>query len=157
MSTENISKGNDFTVIQGDRSYGGAKSTRFNIDGDTGEIRQAGATFSEAIKADARAWLIADPGNAKAIPVTQSGVVALKSAGAETRTLARPTFVGQQLLLVVDTYVGNIVITASAGVNAAGNTALTFGAAGRCLKLEGATIAGALAWRIVGNDGVTLA
>ena len=46
---------------------------------------------------------IPDPGDAGAIPVAQSGYVPIVTAGSETRTLAIPTFVGQELLLFIKT------------------------------------------------------
>lgn len=113
-------------------------------------------TFAGKIAATASAWAITDPGNAGAIPVTSSGVCAMTSAGAETRTLAIPTFVGQQLTLICDTYVGNIVVTSAQAINQAGNTTMTFGAAADYIKLEAATVGGALRWRVAANDGTTL-
>ena len=72
---------------------------------------------------------IADPGTGAAIPVTQSGVCAITTAGAETNTLAIPTFIGQRIVLVCDTYaVGDRVITVAAAFNVANITILTFGA-----------------------------
>jgi hypothetical protein len=47
--------------------------------------------------------LIADPGNAGAIPVTRSGHVEIVTAAAETRTLAAPSFNGQLLLISMKT------------------------------------------------------
>lgn len=113
-------------------------------------------TFAGKIAATASAWAITDPGNAGAIPVTSSGVCAMTSAGAETRTLAIPTFVGQQLTLICDTYVGNIVVTSAQAINQAGNTTMTFGAAADYIKLEAATVGGALRWRVAANDGTAL-
>lgn len=112
--------------------------------------------FGKKIQATATAWTIADPGNAGAIPVTASGVCALTSAGAETRSLAIPTFMGQRLSLICDTYVGNIVVTSAQAINQAGNTVLTFGAARDYIALEGVTVGGALRWQVLGNDGVAL-
>lgn len=99
---------------------------------------------------------ITDPGNAGAIPVTVSGVCAMTSAGAETRTLAIPTYLGQQIALIDDTHVGNIVITSAQAVNQAGNTTLTFGAAADACVLTAMTVGGALRWRVTANDGVAL-
>lgn len=99
---------------------------------------------------------IADPGNAGAISVKQSGVCAMTSAGAETRTLAVPSFIGQEISLIDDTHVGNIVVTVAAAVNQAGNTILTFGAAEDACTLKAMTVGGSLVWRIMGNDGVAL-
>lgn len=98
----------------------------------------------------------ADPGNAGAIPVTSTGSCALTSAGAETRTLAIPTFAGQRLLLHCDVYVGNIVVTASQAINQTGNTILTFGAARDNCELVAITVGGALRWQVAYNDGVAL-
>lgn len=99
---------------------------------------------------------ITDPGDAGAIPVTASGVCAMTSAGAETRTLAIPTFIGQRLVLVADTYVGDIVVTAAAAVNVANNNTLTFGAASEACELVAVTVGGSLVWQVGWNDGVGL-
>lgn len=104
-----------------------------------------------------RLQTIADPGNAAAIPVTNSGSVAITTAAAETGTLADPTYMGQTLSLFCDTYaVGDRVITAASRINQAGNTIMTFGAVGDFIKLEAITIGGALKWQVVSNDGVAL-
>lgn len=112
--------------------------------------------YGVKVQATAAAWTIADPGNAGAIVVTASGVCMLTSAGAETRTVAIPTFVGQTLDIIVDTYVGDIVITFSQRINAALNTIGTFGVVGDYLGLVGVTIGGALRWQVRSNDGVAL-
>jgi len=97
---------------------------------------------------------ITDPGDAGAIPVTTSGVCAMTStAGAgETRTLAIPSFIGQQLVLTLDVDGGDVVITAASTVDGTNDT-LTFDAAGETLILVGTQIAGVLAWRIAENIG----
>lgn len=100
--------------------------------------------------------VIADPGDGQAIPVTSSGTCALVTAGAETRTLAIPTFRGQRLLLFMDTDGGNGVVTVASPVNEAGNNTLTFDDVGETIELVGITIGGTLAWRIAANDGVGL-
>jgi predicted RecA/RadA family phage recombinase len=99
---------------------------------------------------------ITDPGNAGAIPITGSGVCAMTSAGAETRTLAAPTYLGQQLALILDTRVGDVVVTCATTVNQTGNNTLTFGAAADACLLVAMSIGGDLRWRIMGNDGVAL-
>lgn len=96
----------------------------------------------------------ADPGNAGAIEASRSATVMMTSAGAETRTLAIPTFVGQTLRLVDAVHVGNIVVTASFRINQAGNTIMTFGAVGDFIELVAVTIGGALRWQVSGNDAV---
>lgn len=100
---------------------------------------------------------INDPGNAGAIPVLDSGSVSLVSAGAETRTLAIPTFAGQILNLYMNTDGGDIVVTSAAGINQAANTLITFNDIGDSLVLIGITSGGLLRWRVLQADGVVLA
>lgn len=100
--------------------------------------------------------LITDPGNAGAIPVTDDGSVQLVTTGAQTRTLAAPTYVGQMLALSMKTDGGDCVVTASAGVNQTGNNTLTFNDAGDTLVLIGIESGANKRWRVVSNDGVTL-
>ena len=80
----------------------------------------------------------------------------MTSAGAETRTIAIPTFIGQEIALIDDTHVGNIVVTAAAAINQAGNTIMTFGAVKDMIVLTAMTVAGALVWRVTANDGCSL-
>lgn len=101
---------------------------------------------------------IVDPGTGVAIPVTASGSMAITQNGAETNTLANPTFMGQTISLFVDTDTsGQRVVTAAARVNQPGNTVMTFTSVGAFIKLEAITIAGALRWQVVAFEGVTLA
>lgn len=99
---------------------------------------------------------ITDPGDAGAVPVTGDGVCAMTSAGAETRTIAAPGYLGQEISLIDDTHVGNIVVTSATAVNQAGNNTLTFGAAADACTLKAMTVGGSLVWRITLNDGVAL-
>ncbi len=100
--------------------------------------------------------VVADPGTGAAIPVTLSGSVAIVTAGAETNTLAAPTYVGQTLVLYTDTYVGDRVVTVAAAFNVANNTILTFGAATEACQLIGVELGGVLIWQLTWNDGVGL-
>lgn len=115
-------------------------------------------TWNGPQAASATANLIADPGGANAaIPVTRSGVCAITTAGAETNTLAAPTFIGQELCIICDVYaVGDRVITAASAINQAGNTIMTFGAVKDMIVLKGMQVAGVKVWRVVANDGVAL-
>ncbi len=114
-------------------------------------------TFGGKIVASASAHVIADPGTGQAIPVTTSGVCMITTAAAETNTLAIPTFVGQRLAIICDTYaVGNRVITSAQAINQAGNTILTFGAAADMIELTAMKVGGALRWRVTALDGVAL-
>ena len=101
------------------------------------------------------ATTIADPGASGAIPVTSSGHVDIVTAGAETRTIAAPTFAGQGLLLSAKTIVGTATVTVSNIFDGTNNTvALT--AAGQSIEFR-ATVSGAsLVWALVFNRGTTL-
>ncbi|MBR9800266.1 DUF2190 family protein [bacterium] len=99
---------------------------------------------------------ISDPGDGEAIPVTHSGTVPLVSAGAETRTLADPTFLGQQLSLCFKTDGGDAVVTSASGVNQTGNNTLTFADAGDVIVLVAIESGANLRWRVLANDGVAL-
>lgn len=59
MSTEIISQDNDFTIVKLDRSFGGARTEVFKIDGTTGAVTGAdgapiggGASFDGALDGD---------------------------------------------------------------------------------------------------------
>lgn len=99
---------------------------------------------------------IADPGDAGAVPVTNSGYCPLVSAGAETRTVAAPSAPGQMLLLYCKTYVGAITVTIAATVNQTGNNTLVFGVQDDSIMLVAIESGAALEWRIAYNDGVVL-
>jgi hypothetical protein len=101
--------------------------------------------------------VIADPGTGQAIPVTQNGYVPIVTAGAETNTLAIPTFKGQRITLTCDTHVGgDRVVTSAQRINQAGNTVMTFNTAADTIELVAITVAGALRWQVAFNEGVTL-
>ena len=72
-----------------------------------------------------------DPGASGTITVDRSPhVVALVSAAAETRTLARPTKVGAQVFLWMKTDGGDITLTVTGGYNEDADTSFTFDDAG---------------------------
>lgn len=92
-----------------------------------------------------------------AIPVTHSGSFPITQNGAETNTLADPTFLGQTISIFVDTDTsGARVITAASRINQAGNVTITLTEVGDFIKLEAITIGGALKWQVVANDGASL-
>ena len=99
---------------------------------------------------------LTDPGNAGAIPVTKSGSVPIVTAGAETRTLAIPTAIGQTLSIIMKTDGGDCVVTVASAINQAGNTIITLGDAGDNIHLIGVHTGTALAWRVLSNDGAAL-
>ena len=115
-----------------------------------------GGTTWAAVDSRTAMATLADPGDAAAIPVTRSASIAITTAGPETNTLAIPTFIGQQLALICDVYVGDRVITSAQAINQAANTIMTFGAAADMIVLQAMQVGGALRWRVVANDGVAL-
>ena len=114
------------------------------------------ATYT--LLAGGTATVIADPGTGVAIPVTQSGFCDLTvGTGAETNTMAIPTFLGQQISIVNGTNGGGTrTVTVAQAINQAGNTKMAFGAAADAITLTAFSIAGALRWRVTYNDGVAL-
>jgi hypothetical protein len=99
---------------------------------------------------------VADPGNGLAIPVVESGFVPLVTGGAETRTIAAPSFVGQELELFLKTDGGDCVITVATGVNQTGNTTITFNDAGDVVVLRAIQSGANLRWRVLLNDTCAL-
>lgn len=99
---------------------------------------------------------ITDPGDAGAIPVTASGSCAMTTAGTETRTLARPTNVGDMLSLFIDTDGGQATITVTGGVNQTGNNTIVMAQAGDHIVLVGISVGGTKRWSVVSNDGCAL-
>jgi len=122
--------------------------------------RQAAVIVCEGTTASVligpRSSLVADPGNAGAIPVTASGYCPIVTAGSETRTLAAPQFPGQTLDLYIDTDGGTCVITASLAINQTGNNTITMADVGDFIRLVGVTRAGVLRWQVAANDGAAL-
>ena len=99
---------------------------------------------------------IADPGDGNAIPVTKSGSVPITTGGAETRTIAIPGLAGITIVISVDVYVGDCVITVAAAINQTGNNTITMNTAGDTIVLTAVQVASALVWRMVVNDGCSL-
>jgi len=99
---------------------------------------------------------IADPGDAGAIPVAHSGTVAIVTEGAETRTLAVPTFIGQELLIYFEEDGGDAVLTVAEAINATGNNTVTFSGEGDFVRLIAIkTDTDGLLWRVSAIDGAT--
>lgn len=96
--------------------------------------------------------LILDPGDAGAIPVDRSGMCALVTGGAETRTLAAPTSIGREIVLYLKTDGGNCVITCATTVNSAGNTTITFDTVREALRLIAVESDSTLVWVVTGGD-----
>lgn len=98
---------------------------------------------------------IDDPGDAAAIPVTNSGHVDIVTgAGGETNTLDAPTFNGQMLQLNLKTDGGgDRVITCATTVDQVGNNTITLGAAGDSVVLVGKTNGANKRWSVAIDDG----
>lgn len=101
-----------------------------------------------------------DPGTGVAVPVPNSwhaSVPLTIGAGAETNTLAAPAFVGQVMTITADVVgAGTRAITASAAINQAGNTIMTFAQVRDSITLKGVQVAGVKVWQVISNDGVAL-
>jgi predicted RecA/RadA family phage recombinase len=108
-------------------------------------------TVHNALTAD-----LTDPGAAGAIPVTDSGHCDIVTTGAETRTLAAPTYLGQLLLVSLKTDGGNCVITCATTVNQTGNNTITLDDAGDAILLVAKANGANKRWSVVSNDGCTL-
>lgn len=94
--------------------------------------------------------LIADPGDAGAIPANRSGYCPLTSGGAETRTLAAPAKANQKLFIYMAVDGGDIVLTCATGFDEGGDTEETFANAGELLALYSVeATAGVYRWRRV--------
>lgn len=100
--------------------------------------------------------VITDPGNAGAIPVVGSGYCPIVTAGAETRTLAAPSYAGQMLLLSMKTDGGDAVITCSTTLNETGNNTITFADTGDSIMLFAVEEGANLRWRCPVSDGHSL-
>ena len=91
-----------------------------------------------------------DPGNAGSISVdrTPAYVPLVSGAGAETRTLARPTREGAELTLCMDTDGGgDITLTVTGGYNEAGSTTFVFANAGEFAKFTACKSGATYFWR----------
>jgi predicted RecA/RadA family phage recombinase len=99
---------------------------------------------------------ITDPGASGAIPVTAGGYVNIVTAGAETRTLAAPSYRGQLLSIAMKTDGGDCVITCATTVNQTANNTITLNDAGDHVLLIAKQNGNNLRWSVVANDGATL-
>lgn len=99
--------------------------------------------------------LYPDPGTAGTITVDRSpcNVLLTSGAGAETRTLARPTAVAARAKLVFKTDGGgDITLTVTGGYNEAGTTTFVFANAGEFMLLEAGFDGTNYYWRQVANS-----
>lgn len=99
---------------------------------------------------------ITDPGDAGAIPVTASGYVPLVTGAGETRTLAAPSFISQEIVLYMKTDGGNCVVTCATTINETGNNTITFANTGEAVRLYAVEEGATLRWRMATADGAAL-
>lgn len=99
-----------------------------------------------------RAEQALDRGNASTIICDRSPMyVGLISAGAETRTLGRPTNVGEIITLVHKTDGGDITLTVTGGYNENGDTTFTFSDPGQFAMFVSGYDGTSFFWRMFAN------
>lgn len=99
---------------------------------------------------------IADPGNAGAISVVRSGYCPIVTAGSETRTLAAPTSIGQEITLYIKTDGGTAVVTVASAINQTGNNTITMADVRDVIVLRAIESGSSKVWMVVANDGAAL-
>ena len=133
-------------------AVGAAAETAETVRVDLVGVASVTNTIHNALTA-----VLADPGNAGAIPVADSGHCDIVTTGAQTRTLAAPDNIGQLLLLSMKTDGGDCVIAVATGINQTGNNRITMNDAGDSILLVGIASGANKLWRVAANDGCTLA
>jgi len=171
MSVANVrSKWSSGNLIFTERVAGNGAQIIFGEDASGLDVKLFGATSGAYVLWDESAnslspsgsatirpfQSITDPGDAGTIPVTVSGYCPIVTAGAETRTLASPTFVGQELLLYMKTDGGNGVVTCATTLNEAGNNTITFANTGETVRLSAVEEGANLRWRAAVADPTTI-
>jgi len=116
------------------------------------------ATGALTLAADEKnlTFLLADVASGQALPVTSTGHVEIVSTGADTRTLAAPTYIGQMLLLSHKTDGGSCVITCATTINDSANNTITMTDVGEAILLVAKANGANKRWMVVSNDGCTL-
>lgn len=110
------------------------------------------SAHNAAIELHSRYLQVADPGNAGTITIDRNlAYVPLVSAGAETRTLARPTAEGVRCTLAMKTDGGDITVTVTGGLNESGDTTFVFSDAGQFADFVSCEAGGSFFWRKVSD------
>jgi predicted RecA/RadA family phage recombinase len=144
------------TATSAGNTYMGKTTEHAAADDPTVNVLLGGDEYASITQHEMLSAIIADPGNAGAIPVTGSGHVDIVTAGAETRTLAAPSFLGQMLLVSMKTDGGDCVITCATTVNQTGNNTITLNDAGDAVLLQAKANGANKRWSVVSNDGGAL-
>lgn len=143
------------TTAEGNSFFGFAAAGAVATDETVSVRKVLVASVSNTVHNEV-SYAITDPGDAGAIPVTESGHCSIITAAAETRTLAAPSYAGQMLSLALKTDGGDCVVTCATGVNQTGNNTITLNDAGDSILLVGIESGSDKRWRVVANDGCTL-
>lgn len=132
-----------------------AGSDAIEDDGDNYGTDTIDGAFEEL--GDFKPRVIADPGDAGAIPADRSGVCPITTGGTgETRTLADADQVGLELTLVHDVDDGGAaVVTVASAFNENGDTTITLDDAGEAAHLRAVQVGGSPVWRAIALDGAT--
>lgn len=102
--------------------------------------------------------LLADPGDAGTITPEQYGQQCLlTSAGAETRTLARPDRPGILTSVVLDTDGGDVTLTVTGGYNADADTSITLADAGDMVVFLSVKTGTTYQWTAIAQEGTNVA
>lgn len=115
-------------------------------------VRHEGGGVAHAGEIGVHTALV-DPGDAGQLPIDRSGHVPVVTAAAETRTVAAPSFIGQELLIYMKTDAGDCVITFAAAYNELGTTIYTLSEVGQFIKLSAVESGSAIVWRSVAQAG----
>ncbi len=100
---------------------------------------------------------IKDPGNAGRIFIDKDlALVPIVTAGAETRTLASPQFVGQRASVVMNTDGGDCTVSFTGYDAGSAVTQFVLGDIGDGVNLLGAKVGGTLLWVVLDKPGVTV-
>lgn len=98
-------------------------------------------------------FVLADPGDGGALPHTLYGMVAIRTAAAETRTLPDPLKGGLKLSLAFREDGGDCVITFASAFDELGRTTFTLNTVGQVLQLESVRVSeSACVWRRVSPE-----
>lgn len=98
-----------------------------------------------------------DPGASGTITPTHWGQQFLiKTATAESRTLARPTMAGIMTSVVLDTDGGDMTLTVTGGYNAAGSTTIVFGTAGDMVVFMSVKTGTTFQWTAIAQEGTNI-
>lgn len=98
-----------------------------------------------------------DPGSGGTITPTHWGQQFLiTTAGAEARTLARPTLAGIMTSVVLDTDGGDLTLTVTGGYNTAGATTIVFNTAGDMVVFMSVKTGTTFEWTAIAQEGTNI-